>query len=73
MKDLQAFYHLASLQYANAQSDYLNVLIAERDLFASELDLATITARTFFSLIDIYKALGGGWVVDADECIRGCP
>ncbi len=58
--------HLAHLQYDNGQVDYLNVLDAERNVFISQLDMAESQSFTFLSLINLYKALGGGWVVAAD-------
>jgi outer membrane protein, multidrug efflux system len=39
---------------------------AERNLFAAQLDLAQTQSDTIVTLINIYKALGGGWVVAAD-------
>jgi multidrug efflux system outer membrane protein len=39
----------------------LNVLIAQRSLFATEDALAQNTAALDTSLIALYKALGGGW------------
>jgi outer membrane protein, multidrug efflux system len=58
---------LANLQYENGQVDYLNVLDTERFLFAAELDLAFEESKLFLTLVNIYKALGGGWVVEADQ------
>ncbi len=58
---------LAELQYNNGQSDYLNVLDAERRLFEAQLLLADTEANSFTSLINLYKALGGGWVIEADN------
>lgn len=63
---LKEYLRLATLQYNNGQVDYLNVLDAERNLFAAQLDLAQAQGDTFLSLISLYKALGGGWVVDAE-------
>lgn len=57
---------LATLQYDNGQTDYLNVLDSERNLFDAELDMAKAQGDIFISLIAIYKALGGGWVDVAD-------
>lgn len=59
--------HLATLQYNNGQVDYLNVLDAERHLFEAQLDEAQSQSDTFLSFINIYKALGGGWVIEADN------
>jgi len=51
-----------SLQlYANGQIDFLNVLNAQRSLFASEDALVQSNRATATSLIAVYKALGGGW------------
>lgn len=58
--------HLAILQYENGQVDYLNVLDEQRNLFRAELSWADSLGFTFFSLINLYKALGGGWVMAAD-------
>lgn len=71
---LKVYLHLANLQYDNGQTDYLNVLDAERRLFAAQLQLVQFQADTFNSLIALYAALGGGWVVEADaEVVRAMP
>ncbi len=64
MKIFQEYLELARLQYTNGQVDYLNVLDAERNLFDSELKVVQAESDTFLSLINLYTALGGGWVVD---------
>jgi multidrug efflux system outer membrane protein len=70
---LKEYLRLANLQYDNGQVDYLTVLDAERNLFVAQLDLAESEGNTFLSLINIYKALGGGWVVDAElQTIEPC-
>lgn len=67
VEDLKGYLQLATLQYENGLVDYLNVLDAERRLFQAQLDLAQIQADVFLTLVNIYKALGGGWVVDAEN------
>lgn len=64
--------HLANLQYNNGQTDYLNVLDAQRNLFAAQLDYAQALSNTLLSLIEIYRSLGGGWVVEADSIATNC-
>jgi len=59
--------YLANLQYDNGQVDYLNVLDAQRNLFAAQLDQAEAQGNALISLVNLYKALGGGWVIQADE------
>lgn len=68
--DLQDYLHLARLQYDNGLVDYLNVLDAERKLFTAQLDLAQSQALVFLTLVNLYKALGGGWVIDAENLMN---
>lgn len=65
---LKEYLHLAKLQYDNGQTDYLNVLDAERRLFEAQLNYANAQSNSFVSVVSLYKALGGGWIIDAD-CI----
>lgn len=64
---LKDYLELAQLQYSNGQTDYLSVLDAQRNLFNAELDKVASQADCFISLVEVYKALGGGWVVDAER------
>jgi len=71
---LKTYLYLATLQYENGQTDYLNVLDAERKLFNAQLELVQTQADTFNSLISLYAAVGGGWVVQSDnEVLRAMP
>ena len=45
----------------------LMVLYAQAQLFPSELSAVQTRAATFISLINIYKAMGGGWVTEAER------
>jgi multidrug efflux system outer membrane protein len=58
---------LARLQYKGGYVPYSTVLQAEQQLFPSELNLAQTRAATFSSLVTIYQAMGGGWVVEAEK------
>ena len=42
---------------------FLNVLDAQRSVFASESDLAQSEATLAANLVALYKALGGGWEI----------
>jgi outer membrane protein, multidrug efflux system len=68
--ELQDYLYLARLQYENGIVDYLNVLDAERRLFQAQLDLAQIQANVYVTLVNVYMALGGGWVVDAENIMK---
>lgn len=56
---------LAELRYKNGYSSYLEVLDAQRNLFdADRSRLAALRDRQT-AIVDVYRALGGGWKVDA--------
>ena len=58
---------LAWLQYNGGYTPYLTVLDAQQQLFPAELSEAQTRAAVFISLANIYKAMGGGWVMEADR------
>ena len=52
---------LATLRYERGLSTQLDVLDAQRQLFIAELDLASTTRDQLTAVVQLYKALGGGW------------
>jgi multidrug efflux system outer membrane protein len=52
---------LAYLRYRGGVDTQLNALDADRDLFQAELDLARIRLEEVLTVVELYKALGGGW------------
>jgi multidrug efflux system outer membrane protein len=52
---------LVDLRYLNGISSYFEVLDSQRVLFDAELQLTQATAATYGSVIQLYRALGGGW------------
>lgn len=52
---------LAYLRYQGGVDTLLNALDADRDLFNSELNLTLTRRNELVSLVQLYKALGGGW------------
>lgn len=58
---LQSALHLANLRYKGGLANYLDVLIAQRSLFDAELSLAATRRLHLVSVVQLYKALGGGW------------
>ncbi|UVT15204.1 MAG: efflux transporter outer membrane subunit [Nitrospira sp.] len=58
---LKAALRLANLRYKGGLANYLDVLIAQRNLFDAELALATTHRLYLISVVQLYKALGGGW------------
>lgn len=52
---------LAYLRYQGGVDTQLNALDADRDLFNAELNLTQTKRDELLSLVQLYKALGGGW------------
>lgn len=61
---LQSAFDLADLRYQGGRASYLDVLTAQRGLFEAELALAKTLQGQLTSVIQLYKALGGGWSVE---------
>jgi len=49
------------------------VLQAEQALFPAELNLASVRASLLGSAVNLYKAMGGGWVTLADQRTGSTP
>ncbi|MEO8280447.1 MAG: efflux transporter outer membrane subunit [Ideonella sp.] len=52
---------LADLRYSNGISSYLDILDAQRSLFAAQQALVQIRLVQLQNRVGLYKALGGGW------------
>lgn len=52
---------VASDRFTGGASSYLEVLDVERSLFNSELTLADARRDRLLSVVQAYRALGGGW------------
>jgi NodT family efflux transporter outer membrane factor (OMF) lipoprotein len=52
---------LSTDRYEGGLDSYLQVLDAERSLFRSELDLAALQRQELRAIVELYRALGGGW------------
>ncbi|MFN0241627.1 MAG: efflux transporter outer membrane subunit [Planctomycetota bacterium] len=57
---------LAELRYRGGVAAYLEVLDAQRSLFDAELDETSATRDELVNVIQLYKALGGGWPQSSD-------
>jgi outer membrane protein, multidrug efflux system len=58
---LQDRSRLAYLRYQGGVDTQLNALDADRDLFTAELSLTLTRRNELLALVQLYKALGGGW------------
>jgi outer membrane protein, multidrug efflux system len=58
---LQEAVHLSLLRYNTGLSTYFEVLEAEQQLYPAEDALAQTQRDQLLAVVDLYKALGGGW------------
>ena len=61
VKDLQESVRLSDMRYRGGTTTYLEVLDGQRSLFSAELTLAQARGTEYQSLVQLYRALGGGW------------
>jgi multidrug efflux system outer membrane protein len=66
VRALRNYARLSRVRFDNGAASYVEVLVAENDLFAAELNSVTSQADRLTQLINVYKAMGGGWVDAAD-------
>lgn len=52
---------IANDLFKSARANYLEILTAQRDALSAKLDLVEVRKRQFNSIINLYRALGGGW------------
>lgn len=57
----RTYLKLSQARYDNGYVSYLEVLDAERSLFDSELNLSLLSQEKLSAVMQLYKALGGGW------------
>jgi len=51
----------AELLYKGGMANYLEVITAQANSLQAELNLASIKRERLSSIVDLYRALGGGW------------
>ncbi len=61
VKALQDTDRLSNLRYKGGLDSFLQVLDAERNEFTGELTLAQLRKSELLSIVQLYRALGGGW------------
>jgi multidrug efflux system outer membrane protein len=57
---------IALARYRVGNASYFDVINADRDLFAAELTLTTANLNSLLSIVQLYRALGGGWQTQAN-------
>ena len=72
VETLEASTRLSRQRYEGGVDNFLQLLDARRNLFQGELDLARLRQQELASIVQLYRALGGGWSkTDAAAEVRG--
>jgi multidrug efflux system outer membrane protein len=59
--------NLAKIRYEGGVTSYLEVLYNEQELFTAELNLAQARLSELLSVVQLYRALGGGWTTSTSD------
>jgi multidrug efflux system outer membrane protein len=70
---LRGYAQLSQYLFDGGREPYSTVLQAEEDLFPAELNWAAERAALYIGMVDIYKAMGGGWVDAAAKLTAAAP
>ena len=70
---LDASSRLSRQRYEGGVDNYLQVLDAQRNLFQGELDLARLRQQELASIVQLYRALGGGWTPGTEAIVGAVP
>lgn len=62
---------LALLRYDGGRASYFEVLEAQQQLFPAEEELARTERDQLIAVVNLYKALGGGWSATAADSASG--
>ena len=66
---LTEFGRLARLRFEQGISGYFEVLVADNERFAAELQSVRILVDRHTQVVNVYQALGGGWVDVANAIV----
>lgn len=58
------YVELATIQYRGGNINYIDVLDAQRRYFDAQIGLNNAVRDEHLALVQLYKALGGGWTVE---------
>jgi multidrug efflux system outer membrane protein len=70
---LQQYASTARLRYENGYTSYIEVLDAERSLFNAQLQYTQTQQVQMQAMINLYLAMGGGWVSEAEKVAATAP
>jgi NodT family efflux transporter outer membrane factor (OMF) lipoprotein len=66
-------FQISQLQYRQGAADLLTVLQAQQTLFSAEDQLAQTVLGSKLAIVQLYEALGGGWVENPEDRTQFAP
>lgn len=73
VRALRNYARLSRARFDNGAASYVEVLVAENDLFTAELNAVSAQADRLTQIVNVYKAMGGGWVDLSDQIASPAP
>ena len=67
---VETYFKLSKIRYDEGYTDYITVLDSVRQLFDAQIDLIQAQSDNFVASINLYRAMGGGWIVNSEETAR---
>lgn len=67
VQSLEQYSETARLRYDNGYTSFIEVLDAERSLFNVQLQYTQTQQTQLQAMVNLYKAMGGGWVAEAEK------
>jgi outer membrane protein, multidrug efflux system len=64
---VQIYFNLSRIRYDEGYTDYITVLDSIRQLFDAQIDLVQAQSANFTAAIGLYRAMGGGWIVQEEK------
>lgn len=64
---LQNYLRLSWIRYDESYTSYLEMLDALRQYYEGQIELLQARNDTFVALIQFYRAMGGGWIMAAEQ------
>lgn len=61
------YFDLSRIRYDEGYADYLTVLDSIRQLYEAQVDLVGAQKDNLVASIDLYRSMGGGWIVDSEN------
>lgn len=58
---LESAIDVSNRLFTSARADYMEVLLTRRDALNAEMELIETKQQQFSAVVDMYRALGGGW------------